>query len=80
MPNAGQWFPLSPSMTAVYLNILGIILLAEPAEPFCSLATPVFADARGVHSQPRLLEIQLEDDPSMIVEETTEESDEEEMF
>jgi hypothetical protein len=59
-PKTGQWFGFSRSMSAVYFNILAVIVIAEPSDPFCLNTKPDYGSARGVVELPRLPEPYLE--------------------
>ena len=61
LPNAAQWFKLSPSLCAVYLNVLAVVVLAEPTEPFYNDTSPDVEFPYGVEVHPFLPEVQLEE-------------------
>lgn len=46
---------ISQWMKGVYLFVLGVIVIAEPAEPFCLDTSPVPTDVQGVSYLRRLL-------------------------
>lgn len=48
LPEDARWFKLSKSMAGVYLNVLGVIVLAEPSDTFCLDTCPDPASVHGV--------------------------------
>ena len=60
LPEDARNFEMSRTMTAICLHVLGVIVLAEPSDPFDFDQSPDLGGVRGVHALPRLVDEQLE--------------------
>ena len=60
LPPDAQSFKISDSMVAVYLNILGVIVLAEPSDDFCLDGSPEPMEVHGIDALPKLTENEKE--------------------